>query len=153
MTARPSHTPESAGCVVSHRQWHTRHSPVTAERPASTAARTAGSILSTASWLAFDICRDHSLRASAAACHAARNCSDGVPSLALTIPSSHPASAVASAGRRTRQFIAVTTGTKYADPRGQQEFFHVTVKFLLSLRLDVESHSVFFTLISICSMV
>ena len=74
MTARPSHTPVSFGCAVSHRQWQSRHSPVTVTRPASTAARSAGSILSSASCVASDTRRDHSFIASAAACQAARNC-------------------------------------------------------------------------------
>jgi hypothetical protein len=45
-----------------------------AERPASTALRTAGSIFSIASCVASDTRFDHSPSASAAACHDARNC-------------------------------------------------------------------------------
>jgi len=74
MTARPSHTPPSAGCAVPHWQRQLRHSPVMAERPASTALRTAGSIFSIASCVASDTRFDHSPSASAAACHDARNC-------------------------------------------------------------------------------
>src|SRR6266516_3158016 len=97
MTALPSHTPMSSGCAWPHGQWQRRQSPASAERPASIAARTAGSSLPSASVVAAVTRRAHSPSAAAAASRAAANCRTGSSPSPAMPTSSHPAPAVASA--------------------------------------------------------
>jgi hypothetical protein len=97
MTALPSHTPRSSGCASPHGQWQRRQSPASAERPASIAARTAGSSLSSASVVAAVTRWAHSPSAAAAASRAAANCRAGSSPSPAMAASSHPAPVVASA--------------------------------------------------------
>src|SRR5437762_13574153 len=99
-TARPSHTPLSSDGAVPHWHRHARHSPDNAERPASTAARIAGSSLFIASEVAADTCCRHSPSAAVAACHAAASCWFGSPALSAISVFSHPVAAMASRDRK-----------------------------------------------------
>lgn len=97
MTALPSHTPRSSGCASPHGQRQRRQSPASAQRPASIAARTAGSSLPSASAVAAVTRRAHSPSAAAAASRAAANCRTGSSPSPAMAASSHPPPAVASA--------------------------------------------------------
>ena len=77
-----------------------RQSPASAERPASTAARTAGSSLSSASEVAVAIRCRHSPSAAVAACQATANCRAGLSALPAMTAFSHLPAAVASPASR-----------------------------------------------------
>ena len=79
-----------------HEQRQARQSPANAARPASIAARTAGSSLARASVVAAATCCRHSASAAVAACQAAANCRAGLSGFPAIAPFSHLMSAVTS---------------------------------------------------------